>query len=244
MPTKLPPRPYSKLEFRWELAESRFSQARPASGRIGRVKLLRVGPVGSERPAVLAADGRLHDVSGQPNPLIDRSAIDVAGLPPILDSSPRIGAPLATGQDRLHRPELPRPRRRDRRPDPGRADRLHEGAGHGGRPRRPGARAARQREDRLGGRARRRRSAAPPATCPLWTRPATAIGGYVLVARRERARVPARTRRAVGQGQELRDVQPARPVGGDRRRGARSAVAGPAPVGQRRAASRTAPPRT
>jgi len=98
MSTKLPPRPYSKLEFRWELAESRFFPTGVHSGRIGRVKLLRVGPVGSERAAVLAADGRLHDVSGQPDPLTDPSAIDVAGLPPILDSSPRIGAPLVPGK--------------------------------------------------------------------------------------------------------------------------------------------------
>jgi len=58
------------------------------------VKLLRVGPVGAERPAVLAADGRLHDLSGQPDPLRDPSAVDVSGLPPILEASPRIGAPL------------------------------------------------------------------------------------------------------------------------------------------------------
>ena len=61
-------------------------------------------------------------------------------------------------------------------------------------------------------------------------------------ARRLRAGVPDRARRPVGQGQELRDVQPAGPVAGDRRRGRRPAGARPAAVGQRRAASRTARP--
>jgi 2-keto-4-pentenoate hydratase/2-oxohepta-3-ene-1,7-dioic acid hydratase in catechol pathway len=98
MPTKLPPRPSTKLEFRWELAESPFSLAHVDSGRIWFVKLLRVGPVGAERPAVLDADGRLHDLSGQPDPLRDPSAIDVSTLPPILEASPRFGAPLVPGK--------------------------------------------------------------------------------------------------------------------------------------------------
>jgi 2-keto-4-pentenoate hydratase/2-oxohepta-3-ene-1,7-dioic acid hydratase in catechol pathway len=58
------------------------------------VKLLRVGPVGAERPAALDADGRLRDLSGHPEP----SAVDLAELPPVLDASPRIGAPLVPGK--------------------------------------------------------------------------------------------------------------------------------------------------
>ena len=61
------------------------------------------------------------------------------------------------------------------------------------------------------------------------------IAGYVDLERRLGARVPARTRRPVGQGQELRDLQPVRPVARAGRRGARPAGARPAALGQRRA---------
>jgi 2-keto-4-pentenoate hydratase/2-oxohepta-3-ene-1,7-dioic acid hydratase in catechol pathway len=50
------------------------------------------------------------------------------------------------------------------------------------------------------------------------------------------ARVPDRTRRPVGQGPGLRDVQPPRPLARDARRGPRPPGAGSAPLGERRRA--------
>ena len=91
-------------------------------------------------------------------------------------------------------------------------------------------------EDRLGGRARRRDRQRRPATS---TRPTTAARPrrrLRALARRVGARVPARARRPVGQGQELRDLQPARPRPRARGRGRRPAGPRPAAVGQRRAA--------
>ena len=58
--------------------------------------------------------------------------------------------------------------------------------------------------------------------------------------RRLRARVPARTRRPVGQGQGLRHLRPDRPVAGDRGRGRRPAGARDVARGRWRAATRTA----
>jgi 2-keto-4-pentenoate hydratase/2-oxohepta-3-ene-1,7-dioic acid hydratase in catechol pathway len=69
------------------------------------MRLLRVGPVGAERPATLAGDGRLLDLSGLV-PEIDgawlagdgvervRAAVEAGGLPE-LDPGVRVGAPLA-----------------------------------------------------------------------------------------------------------------------------------------------------
>ena len=147
-------------------------------------------------------------------------------------------------QGRLHRAELPRPRRRDRRRAAARADHLPQGPRHRRRARRHRARPARVDEDRLGGRARRSSSAAPRRYLDS---PAEARGVHRRLRdrqRRLRARVPARARRAVGQGQELRDVQPARARGWSPPTRSPTRRPRPAAVGQRRAASRTAAPPT
>src|SRR5690348_3077347 len=70
----------------------------------GFVKLLRVGPEGAERPAVLADDGTLRDLSGMTRDIdaaflatdLDRARTAYAAgeLPPIQNTK-RIGAPLA-----------------------------------------------------------------------------------------------------------------------------------------------------
>lgn len=134
----------------------------------------------------------------------------------------------------MHRAQLPRPRGGDGRRDPRRADRLHEGPQHGRRPLRRGPDPQRQREDRLGGRAGRRHRPDRPLRGDRRGGPR---GGRRLrdLQRRLRARVPARTRRPVGQGQVLRDLQPARPLAGHRRRDRRPAGPGAAAVGGRRA---------
>jgi len=60
------------------------------------VKLLRVGPPGAERPALLAPDGRLLDLSGTGIDELHRAVyteFDTDGLPAI-EGSPRIGPPI------------------------------------------------------------------------------------------------------------------------------------------------------
>jgi 2-keto-4-pentenoate hydratase/2-oxohepta-3-ene-1,7-dioic acid hydratase in catechol pathway len=68
------------------------------------VKLLRVGPVGAERPAVLAEDGSLLDLSGLTRDIdgdflatgLDRArAAYAAGELPAIQSTKRIGSPVA-----------------------------------------------------------------------------------------------------------------------------------------------------
>src|SRR5699024_82911 len=65
------------------------------------MKLLRVGPKGQERPAILDADGHARDLSDHvddiagevltPQGLDKLRALDVSALP-VIDGSPRIGA--------------------------------------------------------------------------------------------------------------------------------------------------------
>ncbi len=71
------------------------------------MKLLRIGPPGEERPALMDAAGKLYDLSGHipditPATLasgcIERiAALNLADLPPV-EGSPRIGPPVATPQ--------------------------------------------------------------------------------------------------------------------------------------------------
>ena len=141
---------------------------------------------------------------------------------PLVQGQHRIGAVRrAAAELRVHRPELRRPRRREQ----------HAGAqGAGGvpqvaqrllRPERRRDDPARLEQDRLGSgtrrgdrhaRALRRRGRRDGSRRRLLRHQ-----------RRERARIPARARRHLGQGQGLRHVRPDRPVAGDARRGARSA---------------------
>ncbi len=69
------------------------------------MKLLRYGPVGKEKPAILDRDGNLHDLSGtiadltpdnlSPAALARLKKLDPASLPPVM-GQPRIGACVAT----------------------------------------------------------------------------------------------------------------------------------------------------
>ena len=145
----------------------------------------------------------------------------------------------------LHRPELCRPRRRDRNMAAARragrvqqVDQRHPRA----RTTTSRSRAARTKTDwevELGVVIGTRR--------PLHRegRRAGARRRLLRRQRRLRARVPARARRRpVGQGQGLRHLRPDRPLARHRRRGARSAGAGPVARSRRPSLSRTATPRT
>ena len=218
------------------------------------MKLARLGPAGREIPARLARRRQLVRPDAGRLRCRRRAAAHRAGRRPGgprrrvagegVCRRPVRAAARPDRQDRLHRAELPRPRRRDRRGDPGRAGALHEGTRHGGRPGRHGAGAARQStktdwEVELAvviGRTARY----------LGRRPRTALGACRRLrgrTRRLRARVPDRARRPVGQGQELRDLQPARPVAGDGRRGRRPAGTSACGCGSTASCARTAAPR-
>ena len=196
------------------------------------MKLVRYGEVGRERPGVIDAAGAIRDLSGH--------VLDVAGIGARSGCAGsavegRSGKPAAGRrraahrplrcrhrQVHLHRPQLFRPCRRDRRHRAAGADHLHEGELGDRRPERRRRHPARFAEDRLGGRARRRhrqqgqiRLAKPRR----WTTsPATASSHDVS----ERAFQTERSG-PVDQGQELRHVRPDRPVAGDQGRGAGSA---------------------
>lgn len=68
------------------------------------MRLLRYGEVGAEKPGLLDADGKIHDLSGHtkdvtpdqlsPANLAKLAAIDPASLP-LVDGNPRLGVPLA-----------------------------------------------------------------------------------------------------------------------------------------------------
>jgi 2-keto-4-pentenoate hydratase/2-oxohepta-3-ene-1,7-dioic acid hydratase in catechol pathway len=62
------------------------------------MKLCRYGPRGSEKPGIVDADGRIHDLSGlvadiTPDTLATALAADVASLP-LVEGTPRYGVPL------------------------------------------------------------------------------------------------------------------------------------------------------
>jgi 2-keto-3-deoxy-L-fuconate dehydrogenase len=125
------------------------------------------------------------------------------------------------GQVHLHRAQLFRPRRRDRRADPGRADHLHEGHLRHHRPPRRRHHPQGLREDRLGGRAWRRDR--DRGALRLRSRGAGPCGGLLRGQRPLRTRLPDRTRRAVDQGQVGRHLRPHRAMARDARRGRRPA---------------------
>jgi 2-keto-4-pentenoate hydratase/2-oxohepta-3-ene-1,7-dioic acid hydratase in catechol pathway len=68
------------------------------------VKLLRYGPIGEEKPALLDAEGRIRDLSGHladigtaalsPGELSRLDGIDAASLP-VVEGDPRLGVPVA-----------------------------------------------------------------------------------------------------------------------------------------------------
>ena len=94
------------------------------------MRLARFGPAGQERPVAAGADGVWRDLSAVTDDItgaflaagLGAAREALPGLPEVAPDG-RFGPPLAgIGQDRVHRPELPRPRRRDRRRHAGRAD--------------------------------------------------------------------------------------------------------------------------
>ena len=117
--------------------------------------------------------------------------------------------------DPLHRPQLQRPRRRDRPGRAGRADPLHQVAQHHRRAVRRRADPARLDQDRLGGRARHRDR--PADLLPRLGRGGPRRDRRLRAGqRRQRARLPDRAQRPVVEGQVGRDVQPDRARGWSR----------------------------
>ena len=204
------------------------------------MKLARIGDPGAERPAVLHDDGTWRDLSGVVADIdgtllgggpaaLDAVREALAGDLPVLQGSAgtsRFGPPVA-GIGKVVCIGL---NYRDHAAETGAQPPAEpivfmKAADTVVGPDDDGPRPAPLDQDRLGGRARRRHRARPPATSSAAEDAAAHIAGYAIEQRRLRAGVPDRARRPVGQGQELRDVQPARPVARDRRRGRRPAGA-------------------
>ena len=159
------------------------------------MKLLRIGAFGAEKPAVLVDDDSYVDLSdvvldfdeaffapggiGTIRPIvaqrIERGEVERTRRP----AHRRPHRPAAP--DPVHRPELPRPRRRDRPGGAGRADPVHQVAEHPGRPERRRPHPARLDQDRLGGRARHRHRQAHQLPRHGRAGRATRIAGWTLV---------------------------------------------------------------
>ena len=206
------------------------------------MRLARIGPAGAERPAVQAGQ-RWYDLSGLTHDLDGaflaagfpgvREALDAGSLPEL--PAGRFGPPVAAGQDRLHRAELPRPRRRDRRAGAGRAGPVHEGRRHGRRPDdevlvpRGSTKTDYEVElavviGRDGPLPRQRR-----------TRPPRCIAGYAISHDVSEREFQLERGGQWDKGKNCETFNPLGPVAGHRRRGGRPAGARPAAVGQRRA---------
>ena len=201
-----------------------------------RMRLVRLGPAGSETPGVLVDDDTfvdLSDVVGDfdetffgSGALADprrRRRRARRGRPHRARRRPPVRRSVrAPAPDPVHRTELQRPRRRDRPGRSGRADPVHEVAEHAHRPERRRADSPRLAQDRLGGRARHRDR--PPRVVPRRRGRGGGIHRRLRARqRRQRARVADRARRPVVQGQVGADVQPGRPLPGHPRRGRRRA---------------------
>ena len=124
------------------------------------MRLARHGGPGRERPIVSDDDATWHDLTPVTSDITGdflRDGLAGSTWRRCLSWATSADSAAASGhrQDRLHRAELPRPRRRDGRGHSRRADPVPQDAGHGGRPRRRGADPAQIDQDRLGGRARR-----------------------------------------------------------------------------------------
>ena len=157
------------------------------------MRLMRIGEAGRERPAVWVDEGHYVDVSDQFGDF-DEAFFDAAGIERVRvlagERAAAGGCPrsAASGSERRSPARTrssasgsttPTTRRRPARRT-GRADRLQQGAEHADRPERRRATPSRQRQDRLGGRARRRDRQAKVLPCDDADAPA-AIAGYTLV---------------------------------------------------------------
>ena len=236
-------RAYSPLETAEILLSKQTASERDAifcrtayvPGQTGRsgdhMKLLRVGVAGNESPCVLADDGTILDLTPLTDD-IDGAFWDTArrrqrrsrprhARPDSRNGPSRRPTPQACRQDRLRRSQLRRPRRRDRRRRTAGTDPFMKAPTPSSGPTTPcSSRGERTRPTR--------RSSSPSSSART--------ARYLGVPAEEWRRSPATrspttspnassssTRRPMGQGQELRDVQPARTVAGHGRRGRRPA---------------------
>ena len=216
------------------------------------MKLVRYGAEGREKPGLVDEDGRLRDLSAivddidghalSPKMLARIARSKVARLP-LVRGKPRLALlRRVAGQLHRHRPELHRPRSRDRHgPAEGAGD-LPEGVELRLRRKRPDHPAEGGREARLGGRGRHRHRHARPLR--ERARRDGSCRGLLPRQRPLRARRSARSRRHLDQGQERPVVRPAGALDGDSRRDRAPAEDGP--VGSTSTASvcRTARRRT
>ncbi len=198
------------------------------------MKLLRHGAKGAEKPALLDAQGKLRDLS-KVLPDISAAALTPKSLQRLRDLEPHtlplvaeagplavpwagMGKFIAIGlnyADHAAESNLPVPK------EPivfMKATSCAVG------PNDAGGAAAGQRQERLGGRARRGHR--QPRALRVRSRCAEARGRLLRGQRRVRARIPDRARRHLGQGQGLRHLRPHRPVAGDGRRDPRPAEPG------------------
>ena len=205
------------------------------------MRLMRLGAPGAEIPVVLTAEGShldlrplTADIDGAflAGPGLDqaRAAVEAGTLPALDATGLRIGPPVArpgvvlcigmnyaahAAETGAAPPAAPGP--------------VLQGAEHRRRPRRRRAEPARGDQARLGGRARRRHRHAARATSSPPAQALDHVAGYAISNDVSERAFPARDlRRPVVQGQELRDLQPARPLAGHRGRGARPAGTRPA----------------
>ena len=208
-----------------------------------RMKLFRHGPRGHERPGLVDHEGVVRDLSAQigdicaadlaPSRLARLRSIEIPDAARRRAGHAAVGALARHVQVRLRRPQLQGSRGRGEDAAADRAHPVPEGGQRPDRPERPGRAAAGLRQGRLGGRAGR--GDRHPGALRVRGRRAVARRRLLRRQRRLRARLPARARRHLGQGQGLRHLRPGRPLAGHGRRGARPAAA--APVAGRRAAS-------
>ena len=185
------------------------------------MKLLRYGRPGAEKPGILDADGKIRDLSGvvedinpatlSPASLRKLAKLDLSDLPAVRGKPADRAMRHTAAELRLHRPELRRPCRRDGRPDPEGADRVPEVARRLPGPERRREDPPQLQEDGLGGRAGRDHR--HDGALRLRGRRDEARRRLLRGERCQRAGIPGRAWRHLGQGQGLR-TRSAPPVRG------------------------------
>ena len=205
-------------------AENPTSPKNPAGS--DKMKLVRYGAKGAEKPGLIDKSGQLRDLSAHVRDL-DGEAYS-AGLARqarragyLQASRRRRQAALRRAghrhlEIRRDRPELQRPRQGDRIADPDRADLLHQGQHLAVGPERRGRKAARLHQARLGSRDRHHHR--HPRQICLGSRRAEPRRRLLRLQRRLRAQFSAGARRPVDQGQVARHLRAGRPVAGDQGR--------------------------